>query len=174
MSNVPSRLLTRRTRPSATHTRCAQRHWRRWMRMVWSVLWRSLSTPNGNSNPIVQTFGGVDTFRFSTRIVPPSCTYGIDRMSFYCPTVRTVETHDTHTPTHIHKTSTRTKNRSCTTAGSSMNDLWATLRKMGLEDRFRWSLIDRWPLHEVRFNTPTFCMFFTKSYACRCVWSDVV
>jgi ferrochelatase len=29
-----------------------------------------------------------------------------------------------------------------------MNDLWATLRKMGLEDRFRWSVIDRWPLHE--------------------------
>lgn len=36
---------------------------------------------------------------------------------------------------------------SCTTSGSSMNELWRQLREMGLEDRFRWSLIDRWPLY---------------------------
>lgn len=35
---------------------------------------------------------------------------------------------------------------SCTTAGSSYNDLWDNLKKLKLEDRFKWSLIDRWPL----------------------------
>eukprot|EP00041_Stephanoeca_diplocostata_P007302 m.102446 g.102446 ORF g.102446 m.102446 type:complete len:404 (-) comp16822_c0_seq1:107-1318(-) len=36
---------------------------------------------------------------------------------------------------------------SCTTSGSSMNDLWRKIKSMDLEDQFSWSLIDRWPLH---------------------------
>lgn len=35
---------------------------------------------------------------------------------------------------------------SCTTGGSSMNELWREVRRMGLQDAFRWSAIDRWPL----------------------------
>lgn len=34
---------------------------------------------------------------------------------------------------------------SCTTAGSSYNQLWRELRRLGLEERFSWSLIDRFP-----------------------------
>lgn len=36
---------------------------------------------------------------------------------------------------------------SCTTTGSSLNDLWRALDRTGLADRFTWSLIDRWPEH---------------------------
>jgi ferrochelatase len=36
---------------------------------------------------------------------------------------------------------------SCTTSGSSLNDLWRAERRLGLAGRFRWSLIDRWPAH---------------------------
>ncbi len=36
---------------------------------------------------------------------------------------------------------------SCTTTGSSLNDLWATARRLGLENAFQWSIIDRWPKH---------------------------
>lgn len=36
---------------------------------------------------------------------------------------------------------------SCTTTGSSLNELWRQLRNLGYEDEFKWSLIDRWPLH---------------------------
>jgi protoporphyrin/coproporphyrin ferrochelatase len=36
---------------------------------------------------------------------------------------------------------------SCSTTGSSLNELWRVLRRAGLEDRFRWSVIDRWPTH---------------------------
>lgn len=36
---------------------------------------------------------------------------------------------------------------SCTTAGSSMNELWRDVRRLGLERTFKWSIIDRWPLH---------------------------
>src|SRR3989338_5286002 len=36
---------------------------------------------------------------------------------------------------------------SCTTAGSSLNELWRELRALGLENAFQWSLVDRWPLH---------------------------
>ena len=36
---------------------------------------------------------------------------------------------------------------SCTTAGSSLNELWRELRDLKLEDAFSWSVIDRWPLH---------------------------
>lgn len=34
---------------------------------------------------------------------------------------------------------------SCTTTGSSLNDLSRTLRRLGLERHFDWSIIDRWP-----------------------------
>jgi protoporphyrin/coproporphyrin ferrochelatase len=36
---------------------------------------------------------------------------------------------------------------SCTTTGSSLNELWRTLRRLGLESRFKWSVIDRWPTY---------------------------
>ena len=36
---------------------------------------------------------------------------------------------------------------SCTTTGSSYNHLWRELIRLGLRDRFQWSLIDRWPTH---------------------------
>lgn len=36
---------------------------------------------------------------------------------------------------------------SCTTSGSSMNDLWKNIKAHGMEDDFEWSIIDRWPLH---------------------------
>lgn len=36
---------------------------------------------------------------------------------------------------------------SCTTAGSSMNHLWRTLKTLGMGTDFRWSLIDRWSSH---------------------------
>jgi len=36
---------------------------------------------------------------------------------------------------------------SCTTAGSSLNDLWRTASKLKLGKAFQWSLIDRWPTH---------------------------
>jgi len=34
---------------------------------------------------------------------------------------------------------------SCTTAGSSMNHLWRELKRLGAQDEFEWSVIDRWP-----------------------------
>lgn len=33
---------------------------------------------------------------------------------------------------------------SCTTTGSSLNDLWRAAERTGLQDAFSWSLIDRW------------------------------
>ncbi|MEA4907678.1 MAG: ferrochelatase [Anaerolineaceae bacterium] len=36
---------------------------------------------------------------------------------------------------------------SCTTTGSSLNELWRAAEREGLEDAFHWSVIDRWPLH---------------------------
>jgi protoporphyrin/coproporphyrin ferrochelatase len=36
---------------------------------------------------------------------------------------------------------------SCSTTGSSLNELWRAARRVGLQDRFRWSVIDRWPAH---------------------------
>ena len=36
---------------------------------------------------------------------------------------------------------------SCSTTGSSLNELWRAARRTGLQDRFRWSVIDRWPAH---------------------------
>jgi protoporphyrin/coproporphyrin ferrochelatase len=39
---------------------------------------------------------------------------------------------------------------SCTTTGSSLNHLWRECIRLGLEDSFKWSVIDRW------HNHPTF------------------
>ena len=36
---------------------------------------------------------------------------------------------------------------SCTTAGSSMNQLWREVRRLGMQNLFKWSIIDRWNLH---------------------------
>ena len=36
---------------------------------------------------------------------------------------------------------------SCTTSGSSMNELWREVRRLNMTDTFRWSVIDRWPVH---------------------------
>jgi len=37
---------------------------------------------------------------------------------------------------------------SCTTTGSSLNELWRQVKKMKLENAFQWSIIDRWPTHQ--------------------------
>jgi ferrochelatase len=37
---------------------------------------------------------------------------------------------------------------SCSTTGSSVNELWRAAGRLRLRDRFEWSLIDRWPAHE--------------------------
>jgi len=36
---------------------------------------------------------------------------------------------------------------SCTTSGSSYNHLWRELKRLGLEDAFEWSVLDRWYRH---------------------------
>jgi ferrochelatase len=36
---------------------------------------------------------------------------------------------------------------SCSTTGSSLNELWRAAGRTGLRDAFRWSIIDRWPVH---------------------------
>ncbi|HEX2451717.1 MAG TPA: ferrochelatase, partial [Gemmatimonadales bacterium] len=36
---------------------------------------------------------------------------------------------------------------SCSTTGSSLNELWRAASRTGLRDVFRWSIIDRWPVH---------------------------
>ncbi len=36
---------------------------------------------------------------------------------------------------------------SCSTTGSSLNELWRALHAAGLQDEFHWSVIDRWPTH---------------------------
>ncbi len=37
---------------------------------------------------------------------------------------------------------------SCSTTGSSLNDLWRSLERTGLQEAFTWSIIDRWGEHE--------------------------
>lgn len=37
---------------------------------------------------------------------------------------------------------------SCSTTGSSLNELWRAAEREGLKDAFNWSVIDRWPVHE--------------------------
>ena len=36
---------------------------------------------------------------------------------------------------------------SCSTTGSSLNELWRASARAGMRDAFQWSLIDRWPVH---------------------------
>jgi protoporphyrin/coproporphyrin ferrochelatase len=36
---------------------------------------------------------------------------------------------------------------SCSTTGSSLNELWRAADRVGLRDAFAWSIIDRWPVH---------------------------
>lgn len=36
---------------------------------------------------------------------------------------------------------------SCSTTGSSLNELWRAAARTGLTDAFQWSIIDRWPVH---------------------------
>jgi ferrochelatase len=36
---------------------------------------------------------------------------------------------------------------SCSTTGSSLNELWRAADRTGLRDAFQWSLVDRWPVH---------------------------
>jgi ferrochelatase len=36
---------------------------------------------------------------------------------------------------------------SCSTTGSSLNELWRAAARAGLRDTFQWSIIDRWPVH---------------------------
>jgi ferrochelatase len=36
---------------------------------------------------------------------------------------------------------------SCSTTGSSLNELWRAAARTGLEDAFEWSILDRWPVH---------------------------
>lgn len=42
---------------------------------------------------------------------------------------------------------------SCTTIGSSLNHLWRELDRLQLKDAFKWSVIDRWPLHKGFLNS---------------------
>ena len=37
---------------------------------------------------------------------------------------------------------------SCSTTGSSLNELWRAATRTGLRDAFEWSVIDRWPVHQ--------------------------
>ena len=37
---------------------------------------------------------------------------------------------------------------SCSTTGSSLNELWRAADRLGLRDAFEWSIIDRWPTHD--------------------------
>ncbi|MDA0700715.1 MAG: ferrochelatase [bacterium] len=36
---------------------------------------------------------------------------------------------------------------SCSATGSSLNELWRAARRVGLQERFTWSVVDRWPVH---------------------------
>ncbi|CAN5662283.1 ferrochelatase [soil metagenome] len=44
---------------------------------------------------------------------------------------------------------------SCSTTGSSLNELWRAARKVGLKDTFEWSVIDRWPTHPLFIEAMT-------------------
>jgi len=41
---------------------------------------------------------------------------------------------------------------SCTTSGSSLNELWRQVASFGLSDKIKWSLIDRWHSHPAFIN----------------------
>ena len=36
---------------------------------------------------------------------------------------------------------------SCATTGSSLNELWRAAKRVGLQNAFQWTVIDRWPVH---------------------------
>ncbi|MEJ2667878.1 MAG: ferrochelatase [Deinococcales bacterium] len=36
---------------------------------------------------------------------------------------------------------------SCSTTGSSLNELWRAAQRLDLQDAFEWSVLDRWPTH---------------------------
>jgi protoporphyrin/coproporphyrin ferrochelatase len=36
---------------------------------------------------------------------------------------------------------------SCSTTGSSLNELWRAASRTGLQDAFEWTILDRWPVH---------------------------
>jgi protoporphyrin/coproporphyrin ferrochelatase len=36
---------------------------------------------------------------------------------------------------------------SCSTTGSSLNELWRAAGRTGLRDAFEWTIVDRWPVH---------------------------
>lgn len=44
---------------------------------------------------------------------------------------------------------------SCATTGSSLNELWRAVGKLGLVNTFRWSVIDRWPTHSTFIDAMT-------------------
>ncbi|MDZ7706246.1 MAG: ferrochelatase [Trueperaceae bacterium] len=46
---------------------------------------------------------------------------------------------------------------SCSTTGSSLNELWRAAKRVGVQDDFEWSVIDRWPTH------PTFIDAMTET-----------
>ena len=46
---------------------------------------------------------------------------------------------------------------SCSTTGSSLNELWRAARRLGVDKDFEWSVIDRWPSH------PRFIEAMTKT-----------
>ncbi|MEM7737951.1 MAG: ferrochelatase [Deinococcota bacterium] len=46
---------------------------------------------------------------------------------------------------------------SCSTTGSSLNELWRAAKRVGLQQDFEWSVIDRWPTH------PKFIEAMTKT-----------
>ena len=46
---------------------------------------------------------------------------------------------------------------SCSTTGSSLNELWRAVKREGLQGDFEWSVIDRWPTH------PKFIEAMTKT-----------
>lgn len=46
---------------------------------------------------------------------------------------------------------------SCSTTGSSLNELWRAARRLDLHNSFEWSVIDRWPTH------PTFIAAMTET-----------
>ncbi|KAJ1495976.1 ferrochelatase putative [Baffinella frigidus] len=41
---------------------------------------------------------------------------------------------------------------SCTTSGSSMNEMWRQIKEAGMEQQITWSLIDRWHSHPAFIN----------------------
>lgn len=47
---------------------------------------------------------------------------------------------------------------SCATTGSSLNELWRAVHKLGLADDVEWSVIDRWPTHPTYVEAVAKCV----------------